>query len=41
MYYIAVIVDVIRALAMIVWVLGLPLLFWHRYSSLSTTYALY
>lgn len=41
MYYIAVSIDVFHALAMIAWVLGLPLLFWHRYSKLSTLYASY
>lgn len=34
-------VDLIHAAAMIVWVLGLPLLFWHRWPRLSRTYIIY
>ncbi|MEB2310432.1 MAG: hypothetical protein OZ921_01130 [Sorangiineae bacterium] len=34
-------VDALHALAMIVWVLGLPLLFWHRYPKWSRAYVVY
>lgn len=34
-------VDFLHALLMIAWVIGLPLLFWHRYPRLSRWYAIY
>jgi hypothetical protein len=34
-------VDVIHALAMLIWGLGLPLLFWHRWPALSRGYMVY
>ena len=34
-------VDLFHALLMAAWVLGLPLLFWHRWVRLTRTYALY
>jgi hypothetical protein len=34
-------VDFVHALAMASWVIGLPLLFWHRYPRLSRGYAVY
>lgn len=34
-------VDVLHALLMVAWVLGLPLLFWHRYPRLTRGYAIY
>jgi hypothetical protein len=34
-------VEMLHALAMIVWGLGLPLLFWHRYQRLSRFYTWY
>src|SRR5271157_877496 len=41
MIYLAVLTDVIHALLMLSWIVGLPLLFWHRYSRLSAGYAIY
>jgi hypothetical protein len=38
MQYLAVSVDVFHALVMILWIAGLPLLFWHRYPTLSKAY---
>jgi len=35
------VVDVLHALAMLVWGLGLPLLFWHRWPKLSRGYMTY
>ena len=34
-------VDVIHALAMLAWGIGLPLLFWHRWPSVSRGYMVY
>ncbi len=34
-------VDVIHAVAMVVWVLGLPLMFWHRWPRASRAYLVY
>lgn len=34
-------VDVLHALFMVIWVLGLPLLFWHRFPRLTLAYAAY
>lgn len=34
-------VDALHALLMVVWVLGLPLLFWHRWPKLSIAYGIY
>jgi len=34
-------VDAVHALSMAVWVLGLPLLFWHRWPRLSIAYGVY
>lgn len=39
MYYIAVSIQVFHALVMMLWILGLPLLFWHRYPKLTIGYA--
>ena len=41
MYYLAVATDVIHAVAMILWIIGLPLLFWRKHSYLSLAYATY
>lgn len=41
MHYIAVTIDVLHALFMMVWIIGLPLLFWHRFPKLTLTYACY
>lgn len=35
------IIDAIHAFAMASWILGLPLLFWHRWPRLSTAYGIY
>lgn len=37
----AAIVDALHALTMAVWVLGLPLLFWHRWPRITRAYAIY
>jgi hypothetical protein len=34
-------VDAAHALSMALWILGLPLLFWHRWPKLSTAYGIY
>jgi len=34
-------VDALHALAMVAWVLGLPLLFWHRWPRLSRLYVIF
>lgn len=34
-------VDAVHALSMALWILGLPLLFWHRWPKLSTAYGIY
>lgn len=34
-------IDALHALAMIAWVLGLPLLFWHRYPKWTRAYVVY
>jgi hypothetical protein len=34
-------IDLVHALLMAAWVLGLPLLFWHRWPRLTRTYSLY
>jgi hypothetical protein len=34
-------IDVVHALLMAMWVLGLPLLFWHHFSRLTRAYAFY
>lgn len=41
MLYLAVATDVLHALLMLSWIIGLPLLFWHRYPRLSVAYAIY
>jgi hypothetical protein len=41
MQYIAISIDVFHALVMIIWIVGLPLLFWHRYPKLSQAYLWY
>ena len=41
MQYLGAIVDLFHALVMIVWILGLPLLYWYRYPKLSLIYAGY
>jgi hypothetical protein len=41
MIYLAVLTDVIHALLMLSWIVGLPLLFWHRYPRLSVAYCIY
>jgi hypothetical protein len=38
MIYLAVLTDIIHALLMVLWMLGMPLLFWHRYPRLSIVY---
>jgi hypothetical protein len=37
----AAVVDLVHALAMLVWGLGLPLMFWHRWLGLSRAYLIY
>jgi hypothetical protein len=34
-------VDAVHALSMALWILGLPLLFWHRWPKLTTAYGIY
>ncbi len=34
-------IDLLHALLMAAWILGLPLLFWHRYPRLTRAYAIY
>ena len=34
-------VDAVHALSMVAWVLGMPLLFWHRWPRLTRAYAIY
>lgn len=41
MTYLAVLTDVIHALLMLSWIVGLPLLFWHRFPRLSVAYCIY
>jgi hypothetical protein len=41
MYYLAVATDLIHAIAMVAWIFGLPLLFWHKYNKLSLSYGSY
>lgn len=41
MQYLGAFIDVFHALVMIVWIAGLPLLFWHRYPLLSKVYFWY
>jgi hypothetical protein len=41
MIYFGTCVDVFHALVMIVWIAGLPLLFWHRYPKLTIAYCIY
>lgn len=41
MHYIAVSIEVLHALVMAFWILGLPLLFWHRFPKLTIGYACY
>lgn len=41
MLYLAVVTDAFHAFLMAIWVIGLPLLFWHRYRSLSISYCLF
>jgi len=41
MLYLAVAIDVLHAMLMVAWVLGIPLLFWHRYKKLSMAYAIF
>lgn len=41
MLYLAIATDVLHALLMLSWILGLPLLFWHRYPKLSLAYCIY
>lgn len=38
MIYVAIFVDVLHSLLMVIWVVGLPLLFWHRFPKLSLAY---
>lgn len=38
MLYLAVITDAFHALLMAMWVVGLPLMFWHRYRTVSIAY---
>lgn len=41
MQYVAGAIDVFHALVMVLWIAGLPLLFWHRYPKLSHAYFWY
>lgn len=41
MIYMAVAVDVLHALLMVIWFIGLPLLFWWKYPKLSYYFCLY
>ena len=41
MYYLAVFVDTFHAFLMMAWILGLPLLFWHRFPKLTLYYAIF
>lgn len=41
MIYLAVMTDVLHALLMLSWIVGLPLLFWHHFPRLSVAYAIY
>lgn len=41
MHYIAVSIQVFHALVMVLWIVGLPLLFWHRYPKLTISYICY
>lgn len=41
MMFLAVATDVLHALLMASWIIGLPLLFWHRYPKLSLAYCIY
>jgi len=37
----AIATDLIHALLMVAWILGLPLLFWHRFPKLSVSYCVF
>lgn len=41
MLYLGIATDVLHALLMLSWIVGLPLLFWHRFPRLSVAYAAY
>lgn len=41
MLYIAVAIDVIHALLMVAWVVGIPLLFWRRWPKISFWYCIF
>ena len=41
MLYLAVITDIIHSLLMLAWMIGLPLLFWHKYAKLSLVYCIF
>jgi len=41
MHYLAVSIDVFHALVMLLWILGLPLLFWHKFPKLTIIYAVF
>lgn len=41
MLYLAIATDVFHALLMVVWVVGIPLLFWRRYPRLSVAYCIF
>ena len=39
MHYLAVSIDVFHAIVMMLWIFGLPLLFWHKIPKLTMSYA--
>jgi hypothetical protein len=41
MLYLAVATDVLHAILMLSWIIGLPLLFWHHFPKLSLAYCIY
>lgn len=41
MQYLGTIIDVCHAVLMVLWIVGVPLLFWHRYPKLTISYACY
>lgn len=41
MQYLGALIDIFHALLMTAWIVGLPLLFWHRYPKVSISYAFF
>jgi hypothetical protein len=41
MHYLAVSIDVFHALVMMFWIIGLPLLFWHKFPKLTIYYCFF